>query len=190
MYIKTKRGSLDNIVTYEHYCDTIDDLQQIPLQYTTLGSVAIVLQGQNDGFEVYMANSNHEWVSLGTGGGGGSGGGGTAVFDAHFVDDVDATINEQVFHAVFFVDADPAEIIAAYKAGKHVVIHFIADEASREYSTFYDGYYSLLGYDEGNIATNGGFRFDNDAIYSYGVGLSGYGIDEVTGKLAFPIYID
>ncbi len=59
----TKRGQLDNIVTYEHICDTIEDLQAINPQYINLGTVAIVLQGEN-GLEVYMATSSKEWVSL------------------------------------------------------------------------------------------------------------------------------
>ena len=63
MNIMTKRGSQDNVVTYEHICDTTADLQNIDPQYITLGSVAIVLQG-SAGLEVYMATSNKEWVSL------------------------------------------------------------------------------------------------------------------------------
>ena len=63
MNIMTKRGSQDNIVTYEHICDTTADLQNIDPQYITLGSVAIVLQG-SAGLEVYMATSQKEWVSL------------------------------------------------------------------------------------------------------------------------------
>lgn len=63
MNIMTKRGSQDNVVTYEHICDTTADLQDIDPQYITLGSVAIVLQG-SAGLEVYMATSQKEWVSL------------------------------------------------------------------------------------------------------------------------------
>lgn len=66
----TKRGSLDNIITYEHFCDTIADLQSISYNTSTLGSVAIVLAGDT-GLEVYMANGQHEWQPLFTGGGGG-----------------------------------------------------------------------------------------------------------------------
>ena len=63
--IMTKRGSQDNIVTNEFVCDSYEDLQTIEPRYVTLGSVAIILDG---GLEVYMANSNKEWISL-TGGG-------------------------------------------------------------------------------------------------------------------------
>ena len=59
----TKRGNLDNIVTYEHICDTHDDIANIDPKYATLGSVAIVLQDP-DTLGVYMANSNHEWISI------------------------------------------------------------------------------------------------------------------------------
>lgn len=63
MTIMSKRGQQDNVVTYEHICDTTADLATIDPAYITLGSVAIVLQGAA-GLEVYMANSNKEWISL------------------------------------------------------------------------------------------------------------------------------
>jgi hypothetical protein len=61
--IMTKRGSQDNVVTYEFVCDSTADLQAIEPEYVTLGSVAIVIQGDS-GLEVYMANSEKEWVNL------------------------------------------------------------------------------------------------------------------------------
>ena len=70
--IMTKRGNLDNIVTYEFVCDSTADLQAIEPEYITMGSVAIIIQGDS-GFEVYMANSKKEWVNLGSLGGSGSG---------------------------------------------------------------------------------------------------------------------
>lgn len=63
MTIMSKRGSADNVVTYEHICDTADDLQTIDPKQITLGSVAIVLKGAA-GLEVYMATSDKEWVQL------------------------------------------------------------------------------------------------------------------------------
>lgn len=63
MVATTKRGSHDNLVTYEHVCDFTADLDNIDPQYITLGSVAIILQGLS-GLEVYMANSSKEWISL------------------------------------------------------------------------------------------------------------------------------
>ena len=61
--IMSKRGSADNITTYEHICDTTADLANIDPKYITLGSVAIVLKG-SAGLEVYMATSDKEWVNL------------------------------------------------------------------------------------------------------------------------------
>ena len=77
MNIMTKQGQVDNIITYEHYCDTTADLANISYDVSTLGSIAIVLEG-DAGLEVYMANSSHEWKPLFTGGGSSSGGGPTA----------------------------------------------------------------------------------------------------------------
>lgn len=63
MTIMSKRGSSDNVLTYEHICDTAEDLQTIDPKYITLGSVAIVLKGAA-GLEVYMATSDKEWIHL------------------------------------------------------------------------------------------------------------------------------
>lgn len=63
MNIMTKRGQMDNVVTYEHICDATADLANIDPRYITLGSVAIVLEGEG-GLEVYMANSKKQWISL------------------------------------------------------------------------------------------------------------------------------
>ena len=73
--IMTKRGNMDNVVTYEFVCDTTADLSAIEPRYVTMGSVAIVIQGDS-GFEVYMANSKKEWINLGAIGSSGSGVGG------------------------------------------------------------------------------------------------------------------
>lgn len=70
--ILTKRGNMDNIVTYEFICDTTADLATIDPMYVVMGSVAIVIQGDS-GFEVYMANSKKEWINLGALSGGSSG---------------------------------------------------------------------------------------------------------------------
>lgn len=59
-YKMTKSGSLDNEVTNEFFCDTADDLANIPASLVNLGSIAVVL----DGMEVYIANSNKEWLSM------------------------------------------------------------------------------------------------------------------------------
>lgn len=72
-HIMTKQGSLDNAITYEHYCDTVADLNNIPLSQTTLGSVAIVVNDEDDGMGIYIANSQKEWTPISTSIGGGSG---------------------------------------------------------------------------------------------------------------------
>lgn len=71
MNIMTKRGSQDNTVIYEHYCDTKADLANIPQDQISLGSVAIVLKDEDDSMGIYLANSNKEWISFSTGGSGG-----------------------------------------------------------------------------------------------------------------------
>jgi hypothetical protein len=63
MHIITKRGSIDNQITYEHYCDTIADMSNIDKSTITLGSVCIVING-TDGLEAYIADSNKEWHAL------------------------------------------------------------------------------------------------------------------------------
>lgn len=68
MNIMTKRGSLDNNITYEHYCDTKADLNNIPKDQITLGSAAIVLQDEDGSLGIYLANSNKEWISFSAGG--------------------------------------------------------------------------------------------------------------------------
>lgn len=63
MVSTTKRGQLDNVAAYEHICDTTADLEKIDPHYITLGSIAMILQGAG-GLEVYMANSDQQWISL------------------------------------------------------------------------------------------------------------------------------
>ena len=70
--IMTKRGTQDNIVTYEFFCDTIADRNTIERKYRTLGTIAIVLQGTG-GMEVYIANSDGNWYEIGMGGNSGEG---------------------------------------------------------------------------------------------------------------------
>lgn len=59
-YKMSKRGSLDNEITNEFFCDAPEDLAKIPSELINLGSVAVVV----DPFEMYIANSNKEWLSL------------------------------------------------------------------------------------------------------------------------------
>lgn len=59
-YKMTKVGSLDNETSNEFFCDTEADLNNIPMNLINLGSVAVVI----DGMEIYIANSNKEWISM------------------------------------------------------------------------------------------------------------------------------
>lgn len=59
-YKMSKRGSLDNEITNEFFCDTETDLNNIPKELVNLGSVAVVI----DGMGIYIANSQKEWVSF------------------------------------------------------------------------------------------------------------------------------
>lgn len=62
----TKRGNLDNEVTYEYMCDTTSDLNTIDPQYITMGSIAVVIEGET-GLSVYIANSQKQWINIGGG---------------------------------------------------------------------------------------------------------------------------
>ena len=64
-HITSRRGTHDNVVTYEFICDTTADMTNIEQQYITLGSVCVVINGNIGNLEVYIANSNKEWVSIG-----------------------------------------------------------------------------------------------------------------------------
>lgn len=55
----TKHGSLDNEITNEFFCDTTADLANIPKSEVNLGSIAIIVEGM----QVFIANSNKQWVS-------------------------------------------------------------------------------------------------------------------------------
>ena len=56
-----KYGSSDNIKTFEHWCDTYADLATIDPSQINLGSVAVVIEGQSGGLEIYVAKSNKSW---------------------------------------------------------------------------------------------------------------------------------
>lgn len=73
MNVMTKRGSLDNVITYEHFCDAKSDLANIPKSQISLGSVAIVLNDENNSLGVYIADSSKTWISAMTSTGGSSG---------------------------------------------------------------------------------------------------------------------
>ena len=61
-YKMTKHGSLDNEVTNEFFCDTIDDRDLIPASEINLGSVEILLKPV---INVYIEYINKEWCVFG-----------------------------------------------------------------------------------------------------------------------------
>lgn len=63
-YAMTKRGSQDNIITYEFICDSMNDLAAIDNKYRTIGTVGIVLSGESGGLEVYICGSNKQFQAL------------------------------------------------------------------------------------------------------------------------------
>lgn len=66
MNVMTKRGSQDNVVTYEHFCDTAADKQNIDPKYITLGSVCVVLDDETTNHELtfYLAKSDKTWKQV------------------------------------------------------------------------------------------------------------------------------
>lgn len=64
--IMTKRGTEDNVVTYEHFCDTKADMGTIDPTYITLGSVCVVLEDEteNDTLQFYLAKTDKSWVKV------------------------------------------------------------------------------------------------------------------------------
>lgn len=61
-----KRGEEDNIITYEHYCDTFADRATIDPKYINLGTRCIVLEDEtsNGALEVYISNSEKRWIKV------------------------------------------------------------------------------------------------------------------------------
>lgn len=68
--VMTKRGTQDNVVTYEHICDKTADLANIDPKLTNLGSTALVVDG-DEGMEFYIADSEKKWIPVTSGGGSG-----------------------------------------------------------------------------------------------------------------------
>lgn len=60
----TKRGNIDNIVAYEHFCDTKADMADIDPKEITLGSVCVILQDEtkNNTLQFMLAKSDKTWI--------------------------------------------------------------------------------------------------------------------------------
>lgn len=62
----TKRGNIDNVVTYEHFCDTKADMADIDPNEINLGSVCVVLEdeSENDTLQFYLAKTDKTWIKV------------------------------------------------------------------------------------------------------------------------------
>lgn len=62
----TKRGNIDNIVTYEHFCDTKADMADIDQNEINLGSVCVVLEDESEGdtLQFYLAKTDKSWIRV------------------------------------------------------------------------------------------------------------------------------
>ena len=65
-HVMTKRGSADNIITYEHFCDTKEDMADIKDNEIALGSVCVVLsdESENNTLQFYLAKSDKSWIKV------------------------------------------------------------------------------------------------------------------------------
>ena len=60
-YKLTKKGSLDNEIINEFWCDTIDDRDAIPTSDINLGTIAVVLK---PAIQIFIADSSKQWNSM------------------------------------------------------------------------------------------------------------------------------
>ena len=62
----TKRGNIDNIITFEHFCDTKADMATIDPNEINLGSVCVVLADESEGntLQFYLAKSDKTWIKV------------------------------------------------------------------------------------------------------------------------------
>lgn len=65
-HIMTKVGTQDNVVTYEHFCDTLEERDsKIEKKYITLGSTCTVINDPSlNGIGIYIADSNKQWHEI------------------------------------------------------------------------------------------------------------------------------
>lgn len=60
MWIISKKNDITNRTNIEFMCDTFDDINAIPKEKITMGSIAIIINTQ----QIFIANSNKEWVEF------------------------------------------------------------------------------------------------------------------------------
>lgn len=63
MHVTTKRGNLDNEVTYDHFCDKKADMTAIDPKEITLGSVCVIIEDEskNNTLQFMLAKSDKTW---------------------------------------------------------------------------------------------------------------------------------
>lgn len=57
MHVLLKEGSLVNRVVYQHLCDTVEDLKDIPSSQIGFGTLAYIISTG----ELYIADSKENW---------------------------------------------------------------------------------------------------------------------------------
>lgn len=60
MWILSKKNDVTNRTNMEFMCDNISDIDSIPKEEFTMGSIAIIINTQ----QMFIANSNKEWVEF------------------------------------------------------------------------------------------------------------------------------
>ena len=129
--IMTKSGGQDNIITYEHICDTTADMASIDPQYITLGSMCLITQGESGGTEAYIANSNKEWIEIVGGSSNNSGGG----EDSGDKEEDDYT---KPYQRVELIDYD-GELVAGYTPDEFLALSAYPEAPEHDGLTF-DGW--------------------------------------------------
>ena len=66
MHVTTKRGNLDNEITYDHFCDHKEDMDLIDQTEITLGSVCVILEDEtkNNTLQFMLAKSDKTWIYI------------------------------------------------------------------------------------------------------------------------------
>lgn len=196
--IMTKRGSQDNVVTYEHICDTRADMASIEDKYATLGSTCIVIQGESGGMEVYIADSGHQWSSLISGNNNESGNINTSIIHICANDEVDANglpdIDEPQENMIYLVSVgndtnnlfkeylyvnDTWELIGTMGANIDLSSYLTTTDAEETYAPILNPHFSnsiSLGRTPdttvGVQSTALGYSTKATASYSYAEGIS------------------
>lgn len=193
----TKRGALDNEITYEFMCDTISDLNAIEPRYVTMGSTAIVIKGEV-GFEVYIANSQKQWVSLGSGGS--SSDNNTQnntikiIFPSNLLDTAydspyyyrNLQLNGNVLSGeIRDLNSSGYICIYVFYNNQTISLYDYYHFANSNNEQYYSAYYPILEYDDGSVAISMSNYLDYENNDLYGLALYANGEGKLPSKLKF-----